>query len=180
MKELKDNKRLVALSVVGTLLCVSILMGISYSYYKANENIVNQTESKIETNKLGLIYDGITDIDINDMVPGDSFVKTFKVKNTSSVAVTYNIYMEGITNGFDENLVYTITDTSNNTIVAETPLPVTNSGKTYLKTNISIDPSPTEHNYILTIEYKYDPLNTQNDTQGHEFRGTVGVDTIQS
>ena len=51
MKEKKDNRNKYLL-VVGILLCISLLIGVSFSYYKATENLVNQTGTKIQTNTL--------------------------------------------------------------------------------------------------------------------------------
>jgi len=97
------------------------------------------------------------------MIPGDSFTKTFTVENTSTVKASYNIYMEGITNEFNEDLVYVLSDETG-TVVAKTPLPTTNAGKTYLLENIEIESGVTK-SYTLKIEYTY--LDTpQNDYQG--------------
>ena len=122
------------------------------------------------------ILTGVSEINANSMIPGDSFTKTFSVENTSNRAVTYNIYMQNITNEFNEDLVYTLSD-DNGVVVKEKALPTTNTGKSYLKTNIEIEAGVTK-NYTLKVEYKY--LDTpQNDYQGKTFKATVGIDTEQ-
>ena len=137
-------------------------------------NEVGKTQTVIKTNQLSLTFNGTSEINAEGIIPGDSFTKTFTVENTSSVKTFYNIYMEGITNEFNEDLVYVLTD-GDGEVVAETPLPTTNAGKTYLFENIEIEPSEIKE-YTLTIEYKY--LDTpQNDYQGAEFKATVGIDT---
>ena len=170
-------KRKVTLSVLAILIATLIMTGYTYAYYKANVNNINQTQTAVKSNELGLIYTGISEITAENMIPGDAFTKTFSVKNTSSVEVSYNIYMENIINEFNEDLVYTLSN-ENGIVIEETKLPETNENKTYLKSNISINPNET-HNYILKIEYKY--LDTpQNENQGSTFSATVGIDAAQN
>ncbi len=170
------NKKKVIVPIVAGVATLGILTGVSYAYFSAKITENNKTETIMKSNELGLTFTGVSEINANSMIPGDSFTKTFSVENTSNRAVTYNIYMENITNEFNEDLVYTLTD-DNGEVVSETALPVTNTGKSYLKTNISIDTGVTK-NYTLKIEYKY--LDTpQNDYQGSSFNATLGIDTEQ-
>lgn len=170
-------KRKVTLSVLAILIATLIMTGYTYAYYKANVNSINQTQTVIKSNELGLVYTGITEIIAENMIPGDAFTKTFSVKNTSSVEVSYNIYMENIINEFNEDLVYTLSN-ENGIVIEETKLPETNENKTYLKSNIPINPNET-HNYTLKIEYKY--LDTpQNENQGSTFSAIVGIDAAQN
>ena len=134
----------------------------------------NKTETVLKSNELNLIFTGTKEITTNNMIPGDSFTKTFTVENTSNRAVDYNIYMENITNEFNEDLVYTLEDTTGS-VIGETPLPVTNKDKSYLKTGISIDAN-TKKTYTLKITFK-NTDEPQNDYQGKTFKGTLGIDT---
>ena len=121
-----------------------------------------------------MIFTGTNEITTNNMIPGDSFTKTFTVENTSNRAVDYNIYMENITNEFNEDLVYTLEDTTGS-VIGETPLPVTNKDKSYLKAGISIEAN-TKKTYTLTITFK-NTDEPQNDYQGKTLKATLGVDT---
>ena len=82
--------------------------------------------------------------------------------------------MQNITNEFNEDLVYTLEDTTGS-VIGETPLPVTNKDKTYLKTGISIEAN-TIKTYTLKITFK-NTDEPQNDYQGKTFKGTLGIDT---
>ena len=170
-----DKKKITLVYTVAALMILAIL-GYTYAYFSATVTEDNKTQTVIKTQQLSLTFNGTSEITADDMIPGDSFTKTFTVENTATVKTFYNIYMEGITNEFNEDLVYTLTD-EDGTVVAETPLPVTNTGKSYLIENIEIEPSEIKE-YTLTIEYKY--LDTpQNDYQGAEFKATVGIDTVK-
>ena len=136
------NKKII-IPIVVSLVVVALLAGISYAYYSANVKEVNQTETVIKTNELNIVFTGTNEINVDGIVPGDSFTKTFTVENTSNVEVTYNIFMEKITNEFNEDLVYTLSD-EEGTVITEEVLPTTNSGKNYLITDISIDSEETK------------------------------------
>ena len=170
-----DKKKITLVYIVAALMILAIL-GYTYAYFSATVTEDNKTQTVIKTQQLSLTFNGTSEITADDMIPGDSFTKTFTVENTATVKTFYNIYMEGITNEFNEDLVYTLTD-EDGIVVAEAPLPVTNTGKSYLIENIEIEPSEIKE-YTLTIEYKY--LDTpQNDYQGAEFKATVGIDTVK-
>ena len=167
-------KKKAIIPVIASLVTVLVLSGVSYAYYSAKIKENNKTETVIKTNELNLIFTGTNEITANNMIPGDSFTKTFTVENTSNRAVDYNIYMENITNEFNEDLVYTLEDETGS-VISETPLPVTNKDKTYLKTTISIEAKTTK-TYTLKITFK-NTDEPQNDYQGKTFKGTLGVDT---
>ena len=171
----KDNKRRNILIVLAVLILLLIFVGVTYSFYSANVKFVNKSQTIIKTNELSLIYTGVKEITTGDnMIPGDSFTKTFTVENTSSVDTTFNIYMENVTNEFNEDLVYVLSD-DNGVVVEELSLPVTNTAKSYLISNINIKAGELK-TYTIKIEFKY--LDTpQNDYQGKYFKGTVGIDT---
>ena len=167
------NKK-VLIPVIASLVTVLVLSGVSYAYYSAKIKENNKTETVLKSNELNLIFTGIKEITANNMIPGDSFTKTFTVENKSNRAVDYNIYMENITNEFNEDLVYTLEDTTGS-VISETPLPVTNKDKSYLKTGISIEAKTTK-TYTLKITFK-NTDEPQNDYQGKTFKGTLGIDT---
>ena len=167
-------KKKVIIPVIASLVTVLVLSGVSYAFYSAKIKENNKTETVIKSNELNLIFTGTNEITANNMIPGDSFTKTFTVENTSNRAVDYNIYMENITNEFNEDLVYTLEDETGS-VISETQLPVTNKDKTYLKTKVSIETKTTK-TYTLKITFK-NTDEPQNDYQGKTFKATLGVDT---
>ena len=167
-------KKKVIIPVIASLVTVLVLSGVSYAFYSAKIKENNKTETVIKSNELNLIFTGTNEITANNMIPGDSFTKTFTVENTSNRAVDYNIYMENITNEFNEDLVYTLEDETGS-VISETQLPVTNKDKSYLKTKVSIEANTTK-TYTLKITFK-NTDEPQNDYQGKTFKATLGVDT---
>ena len=145
-------KKKVMIPVIASLVTVLVLSGVSYAYFSAKIKENNKTETVLKSNELNLIFNGVKEISAPSMIPGDSFTKTFTVENKSNRAVDYNIYLQNITNEFNEDLVYTLEDTTGS-VIGETPLPVTNKDKSYLKTGISIDAN-TIKTYTLKITFK--------------------------
>ena len=167
------NKKIV-LTVLGILIVLLSVIGITYAFFSAKIKENNKTETVIKTNELNIVFTGTQEINCSNIIPGDSCIKKFTVENISNVPVEYNIYMEKITNEFNEDLVYTLEDETGS-VVGETPLPVTNKDKSYLKTGINIEAN-TKKTYTMKILYKY--LDTpQDDYQGKSFKGTLGIDT---
>ena len=168
------KKKKLLIPVVASLVTVLVLSGVSYAYFSAKIKENNKTETVLKSNELNLIFNGVKEISAPSMIPGDSFTKTFTVENTSNRAVDYNIYLQNITNEFNKDLVYTLTD-GDTTLVSERRLPVTNTNKSYLKAGISIDAKATK-TYKLKIEFKY-TTEDQSALQGAAFKGTLGIDT---
>ena len=143
-------KKKIIISIASCILLIIIALGVSYSFYSGKVNFVNQTGTLIQSAKYELIYTGIEEIDAADMLPGDSFTKTFSVENTYKDTLNYNVYIENVFSEFNDDLVYTILDEDNNVIVEETPLPKTTNGKAYLMKNVPIN-SKDKLNYKLKV-----------------------------
>ena len=169
-------KKKIILIVASIFVVVALVAGVTYAFYSANVNRINESQTVVKTNNLTLTYTGGQEINVSGIVPGDSFTKTFTVENTSNIAVDYNIYLENITNEFNEDLVYTLSDETGN-VIEETVLPVSNTGKEYLMASINIAASITKE-YTLKITYKYSD-DDQNAYQGASFSATLGVDTVK-
>ncbi len=167
------NKKIV-LIIASIFVVVALVAGVTYAFYSANVNRVNESQTVVKTNKLTLTYTGGQEINVTGIVPGDSFTKTFTVENTSNIAVDYNIYLDDVLNEFNEDLVYILSD-ENGIVIEETVLPITSSDRIYIKSNISIDAGDTR-SYTLKITFKQSD-NDQNDLQGKLFKATLGVDS---
>ena len=179
-KENKNGKKANKYLLVLSLLVLLALVGTSFAYFSARVSKIRETQTKIQTNELDLIYTGVGEIDYSSMIPGDRFVKTFTVENTSNRPVSFNVYMQNILNELNEDLVFVLveTDASGNeltTVTSETPLPETNAGKSYLAREIEINASTIKY-YKLKVEYKYTD-EPQNDYQGKRFTATLGIDS---
>ena len=168
-------KRKNIILIISIIAILAFITSVSYAFFSARITKINETKTKVQTNTLGLEFNGTKEIEYNSMIPGDKFTKTFTVKNISNRAVTFNIYLENIINEFDDFLVYKLDDNKGH-VIEETVFPITNPNKTNIKTDISIASGETI-TYTMTIEYKYSETVDQSSTKGHRLQATLGIDT---
>ncbi len=168
--------RKILLAIDSILLAISILIGFSYSYYVANVKYVNNTETVILSDVLNLIFDDTKEINVEDIIPGDSFTKTFTVENTSDKATTFNILFNSTINEFNRDLVYELYE--GDKLVVSTSLTPKTGDISYIKQNISID-ATAKKEYTLKITFIYKESEDQNDLQGKKFSSTIEINTTQ-
>lgn len=169
-------KRKMILTVLGIMISITLVIGLSYAYFSATVTNTNKTETVIKTKELAITFTGGTEINASSIIPGESFTKTFTVENKSTSNVIYNIYLEDIINEFNSDLVYVLKK-GTTTAIEEKALPTTKDGKTYIKNSIPIAPGVTD-SYTLTVTYLYTEED-QNAYQGSRFSATLGIDTAQ-
>ena len=167
------NKKLLILSIIGSLLLVSIAIATSYAYFVANVSGNKDTNNVVVTNGvMALEYSDDDEINLANAVPGSSVSKTFTIKNTGNVATNYTIYFSELSNKFVDktDLVYTLTSSDGGKNVAQTQVPSKNDA---MVSNYSIDAGKT-HTYTLTITFLNKDEN-QNDNMGVEFSTKVTI-----
>ena len=169
----KKENRILILSILGTLLLLSIAVAGSYAYFTANVTGNKDTNNVVITNGvMSLEYKDGDEINLANVVPGNSVTKTFTVKNTGNVATNYTIYFSELSNKFVDktDLVYTLTSSDGGKNVAQTQVPDSNEA---MVSNYAIDAGKT-HTYILTITFLNKDEN-QNDNMGVSFSTKVSI-----
>ena len=167
------NKKILILSIIGSLLLVSITIASSYAYFVANVSGNKDTNNVVITNGvMSLEYKDGDEINLANAVPGSSVSKTFTVKNTGNVTTNYTIYFSELSNKFVDktDLVYTLTSSDGGKSVAQTQVPSTNEA---MVSNYAIDAGKT-HTYTLTITF-LDKDENQNDNMGVSFSTKVSI-----
>ena len=167
------NKKILILSIIGSLLLVSIAIAGSYAYFVANVSGNKDTNNVVITNGvMSLEYKDGDEINLANAVPGSSVTKTFIVKNTGNVATNYTIYFSELSNKFVDktDLVYTLTSSDGGKNVAQTQVPSTNEA---MVSNYAIDAGKT-HTYTLTITFLNKDEN-QNDNMNVSFSTKIGI-----
>ena len=167
------NKKLLILSIIGSLLLVSIVIASSYAYFVANVSGNKDTNNVVVTNGvMALEYTDGDEINLGNAIPGSSVSKTFTVKNTGNVATNYTIYFSELSNKFVDktDLVYTLTSSDCGKNVAQTQVPDSNDA---MVSNYAIDAGKT-HTYTLTITF-LDKDENQDDNQNVSFSTKVTI-----
>ena len=168
-----NRKQKIIVSITGIVLISLILIGLTYGYFLTQ--ITGNTNSKsisVTTADISVEYlDGNGIITTNNMMPGDSFSKTFKVQNTGNGVGRYAISLLDVNNElkYFKDLSYTLKRNGN--IIKEGIFP---SSDRKIVFNESIEPSTnnscTQDNgcineYELIISYinaNYDQSDDMN------------------
>ena len=167
------NKKILILSIIGSLLLVSIAIASSYAYFVANVSGNKDTNNVVITNGvMSLEYKDGDEINLANAVPGSSVTKTFTVKNTGNVSTNYTIYFSELSNKFVDktDLVYTLTSSDGGKNVAQTQVPDSNDA---MVSNYAIEAGKT-HTYTLTITF-LDKDENQDDNQNVSFSTKVTI-----
>ena len=167
------NKKILILSIIGSLLLVSIAIASSYAYFIANVTGNKDTNNVVITNGvMSLEYKDGDEINLANAVPGSSVSKTFTVKNTGNVSTNYTIYFSELSNKFVDktDLVYTLTSNDGGKSVAQTQVPSKNGA---MVSNYAIEAGKT-HTYTLTITFLNKDEN-QNDNMNVSFTTKIGI-----
>ena len=167
------NKKILILSIIGSLLLVSIAIASSYAYFVANVSGNKDTNNVVVTNGvMALEYKDGDAINLANAIPGSSVSKTFTVKNTGNVSTNYTIYFSELSNKFVDktDLVYTLTSSDGGKNVVQTQVPSTNEA---MVSNYAIDAGKI-HTYTLTITFLNKDEN-QDDNQNVSFSTKVTI-----
>ncbi|MEG1995767.1 MAG: InlB B-repeat-containing protein [Bacilli bacterium] len=172
----KNNKKVIlTLSIVSALTLLLAVVGITYAYFTANV-IGNDKASSMIVNTGTLSVDFIDgpQISLPNAMPGASVTKTFKVINTGTVPVHYNIRWDKVVNTFatKSDLVYEVKRSTGKVITGEAVAPEFNE---YLPgaTDLIINKDEM-HEYTFKITFK-ETGAAQNDNQGKSFSGMLQV-----
>ena len=171
-----NNKYTKPLLLIITFLILSITTTASFAYFTATVNGNNESYNTVITSgTMQLLLTDGDQVSLDNALPGSSTTKTFKVKNTGTVATTYDVYLSELINNFvDKNdLVYTLTSTNGCTNNTETVVPSVVGDTSKIVSSCSIN-SNIEHEYTLTINFKEDNTN-QDDNKGKKFRAKISI-----
>ena len=160
------------------------VIGFSYAYFSTEvkgegKNIV------LETGDLKLRYTDDSSMSLNDALPGDSIVRTFKVENIGSKKVSYNILWNNLINtinNYDLQIDMKCKSYNSNTLEESgtcdsfykaVPYSETSTSKS-IKKDIEIDTNITQK-YTVTITFKNRSYN-QNDNLNKKFTGKIDLE----
>ena len=161
-----------------TFVVVLILAGVSFAWFNATVTGNEDAEgAEVTTANLSITYNGGPEYNQDNILPGWSGTKTFRVENTGDATATYNINWETLTNGFtnQEDMVYSITSTNDGGTLEETQLPSTGTNIPII-TTVAI---PVNTIQTYTITFRYINRASAQDDQGSSFSGKIVIDEGQ-
>ena len=178
------NRVIKILIILFSITSVLGVIGFSYAYFSTEvkgegKNIV------LETGDLKLRYTDDSSMLLNDALPGDSIVRTFKVENIGSKKVSYNILWNNLINtinNYDLQIDMKCKSYNSNTLEESgtcdsfykaVPYSETSTSKS-IKKDIEIDTNITQE-YTVTITFKNRSYN-QNDNLNKKFTGKIDLE----
>ena len=170
---MKENKKKIILAISILIITILISINYAYSFYRGKIKEENKTETILKSKKIALLFDDTKEVKVLDMLPGKSVDKTFTVTSDADKTLKYNIKFKNIVKTYENDMVYTL-KCNGETLVKETPLPITNKEE-YILENIEINPKEKKE-YTLTITYKNLEDKLQEINSSNTFSGTVEID----
>jgi len=172
-----SRKNKIIVSVVGVVIVLLALLGITYAYYLTRiQGNTNTNSISITTANLLLKYDdGSGAIVEENIMPGVTFTKTFSVTNEGNAKIdNYVVYLEEVVNDLTRTQDLTYTLTCDNCSGSEGEYPKLAG---IIATN-SIEVGET-HNYTLTVTYENLPNTDQSIDMGSTIKGYIQIYNLQ-
>ena len=175
-----NRKQRITFSVVGIIVVLLTLLGLTYAYYLTRiQGNTNKKSIDITSAYLALSYDdGNKEITMSNILPGTTITsKTFTVTNVGNATVgNYAVALENVINElkYSGDLVYTLKCTSNNDkspCTSETTGVYPKINQVLVYNSIAVK---TTHTYELTITYKETGVD-QSDDMGKIIEGKVQI-----
>jgi len=172
-----SRKNKIIVSVVGIMIVLLALLGITYAYYLTRiQGNTNTNSISITTANLLLKYDdGSGAIVEENIMPGATFTKTFSVTNEGNAKIdNYVVYLEEVVNDLKRPQDLTYTLTCDNCAGSSGVYPKLAG---IIATN-SIEVGVT-HNYTLTVTYENLPNTDQSIDMGSRISGYIQIYNLQ-
>jgi len=172
-----DNKKYIFISL---LLFLITFIGVSFAYFTTM--VVGNDFAKnnvIETGTLALEFIDGAEVNVNGMIPGQIVEKEFSIKNTGTLATTYDVYFSETVNTFNdkEDLVYEIISENGCANSTQRIVPEKSSVDSKMVSNCSIESGQT-HDYVLKIIFKETDDN-QNDNLKVKFKSKIAINSFE-
>ena len=152
-----NNKTTIFMSIITVVLFIIGVFAVSYAYYTANiskDKSGNNTTS-INTANISATFTDGAELNFQQMIPGDSFTKSFTLKNTGDQTIKYKIVVQEVENTFISQSDIEVVVKENGNTIYTTTFPSTTGA---ISNELTISPDVSK-SYTITITYK----NTTDD-----------------
>lgn len=173
-----ENKKTIIISVIAVVLFIAAISAASFAYYTANISTVGDDGNSVSgsTAKLSSSFDDGAQVNIENMIPGDSFSKTFYIGN-SGAETNYKIVINDLVNEFDsyEDITYVLKE--DNVVIKEGTFPhPIYAPNNELSETLTIKNGETK-NYVITITY-HNTEDPQDDDMGKTISGIIYIKQV--
>ena len=165
----------ILLLIDASLIALSVLLGLGYTYYVANVKYVNHTETVILSDMINLNTEDTKEINIIGNLE-NNYEKKFSVENLSDKKTNYNILFNNIYNDYENDLVYELYE-GENLVVSQTIAPKTGNNS-YIKLNIELDAAQKREYKIVFYLINRNNIDVSL-YQDKKFNATLEIDSLQ-
>lgn len=172
---LKENKMTIFISITAVVIFIVVIVATSFAYYSGTirkENEGNKTSSITTANISATFTDG-AEVNMQNMLPGDSFTKTFTLKNTGDTNIRYKIAVQEVENTFNSKSDIVVVVKEGTTTIKTTTFPSTTGA---ISDELTISPNVSK-SYSVTITYK-NTSTSQNDDMGKTISGKIFIEEV--
>ncbi len=164
---MSENKKTIIISIIAVVLFIIAISAASFAYYTANIEKTGEgnTDFNFKTAQISTSFDDGDEIHIENMIPGDSFSKTFSLGNSGS-DMEYKIVINELVNEFESYQDITYVLKENDVVIKDGTFPKEEA-------NNELSEKRTLKNgenkrYTITITY-----NNTNDDQSPDMGKTI-------
>jgi len=170
-----NNKKAIILSVIGVFVFVASIVATSYAYFAGTVSKTNtdQNSTKATSTNIKATFTDGAQLTATNMIPGDSFNKTFSLKNTGNKSIKYKIVINNVSNPFKTPSDITLTLKEGTETKNTTTFP---TATTAISGELTIDPGITK-SYTLTITYK-NTTSDQSADMGKTISGKIFIEAV--
>jgi len=172
--EWTKEKKLILIITVSIIVTIS---SVSFAYFTASVSS-NSNYTVITSGSMELQLEDGQLVTANNMLPGQSINKTFKVKNIGDIDTVYDLYFSEIINTFKDktDLVYKLISPTGCS-KEESIIPSVAGEESKMVSSCSIQVNQV-HEYTLNITFK-DDSTLQDDNKNQEFQAKISVNDVQ-
>ncbi len=170
-----DKKTTIILAIIAVASFIVLVSTMSYAFF--NTNVIKSGSTDPDSVSTVQIKADFTDGEVVNatIIPGDSFTKTFTVKNTGTSPISFKVVMNDVTNTFSRATDLTYVLYEDGTEISSGYFPTTTAA---LSDTVTI-PSGASKTYTLTVTY----VNSDEDQSadlGKSLSGKLFIDGYTS
>lgn len=169
-----ENRKTIFISIIAVALFIVAVAATSYAYYSttiAKDN--GDGTTKVTTAKISATFTDGAVISSENMIPGDSFTKTFTLENTGDTSIGYKIVVQEVENTFTSPSDIEVVVQEDGTTINTTTFPTTTGA---ISDELTISPNVTK-SYTITITYKNTTADQTAD-MGSVISGKIFIEEV--
>lgn len=171
----KENRTTIFISIVAVAIFIVAVIATSYAYFTNTTMKTNEgnASTDISTATISSTFtDGAT-INISNMIPGDSFTKTFTLENTGNTNISYKLVIQEVENTFTSQSDIEVVVKENGNVIKTTTFPNATSA---ISDVLTITPNDSK-SYSITITYKNTSVD-QTPDMGKTISGKIFIEEV--